>query len=242
MVKIGRKTVGKLGGIGLAVAVVIAAGYIAKRYDLGGQVVSAVRGAGLTGGQALISPIAGLVEGITKGASDLGEQSRLASEGFQKSVSSVLGGGFNVFSEFGKGQDAVPLGIPGVQTAAGDTGAKASVISIPQQIKNPSVITVPIQNIRPEQRRDSKIPTSASNLIKEITAKLNVESGKVQSVSRTISRATPTKNTATLTTSAGGTREIKNISDALRKRLEMNLSKPTGNSGINTTRPSFTVR
>lgn len=86
---------------GVTVAFLIGLALVAKKTNVGDFFQSSLRGFGSNVGEALTNPFQGLLEGLTSGGSGLGESAVNLSEGFQKSVSSTLGGGFNVFSEFG---------------------------------------------------------------------------------------------------------------------------------------------
>lgn len=104
-------------GRGLAIRLLITGGIIAgavilaDRANLGTRIKSGAFQLGQAGGQAITFPIAGLAQGTNEGlagliqtSSLLGKTAKELSEGLQKSISATLGGGFNVFSEFGNNE------------------------------------------------------------------------------------------------------------------------------------------
>jgi len=93
--------------IAIAGGIILGAVYLARRYNVGSSIVSGLRGFGESVGQSVTAPFQGLLSGLTTGGQGLGEQAQALSEGFQRSVSSVFGGGFNVFSEFGQRLDDI---------------------------------------------------------------------------------------------------------------------------------------
>ena len=98
--------------VGITVGILILAIFAAKKFNLGDKIISGFTGFGSTIGQSLIGIPTGLLSGLTLGGEGLGKQAVSLSEGFQKSVSDVFGGGFNVFSEFGAGQTAATQPTP----------------------------------------------------------------------------------------------------------------------------------
>jgi len=74
----------------------------AKKTNIGSFLQESLKGFGVNVGKGITAPFQGIVEGVTSGGQGLGEAAASLSEGFQKSVSATLGGGANVFSEFGK--------------------------------------------------------------------------------------------------------------------------------------------
>lgn len=89
-------------GVGITVGVLAGLTLLFRYTNAGKYVTDSLRGFGQNVGLGVVAPFTGIVEGVTVGAGALGEAAKAASEGFQKSVSETLGGGFNVFSEFGK--------------------------------------------------------------------------------------------------------------------------------------------
>lgn len=86
-------------GVGITIGVLLLAVFVAKRFNLGGQIVQGLGGFGQAAGLAITAPFQGLLQGVTAGAGGLGETAASLSEGFQRSVSSTLGFGPLLFSE-----------------------------------------------------------------------------------------------------------------------------------------------
>lgn len=98
----------KIGTVGIVVGLIIGAALISKKFDLGNTTIGALSGFGQSVGAGILAPIQGLLDGITLGGEGLGLSAVSLSEGFQKSVSNTLGGGENVFSEFGNDDIIAP--------------------------------------------------------------------------------------------------------------------------------------
>lgn len=93
---------GRMITVGVVVALISAGAYVFRKYNLGANLVNSLKGVGTYSAKAITEPFTSFVSTLTQGASDLGEQAKILSEGFQKSVSQTLGGGWNVFTDFGK--------------------------------------------------------------------------------------------------------------------------------------------
>lgn len=86
-------------GIGVTIGFLALLAIAAKKTNVGDFLQSSLRGFGQNVGEGITAPFTGIVEGVTLGASNLGESAASLSEGFQRSVSKTLGFGDKVFSE-----------------------------------------------------------------------------------------------------------------------------------------------
>lgn len=71
MVKPGRVVLGKALGVGGAALTVLALAYIFRKSQAGTDILASLRGAGQFGGQAIITPIEGLISGVAAGTGSL---------------------------------------------------------------------------------------------------------------------------------------------------------------------------
>ena len=145
----------KIGTVGIVVGLIIGAALISKKFDLGNTTIGALSGFGQSVGAGILAPIQGLLDGITLGGEGLGLSAVSLSEGFQKSVSNTLGGGENVFSEFGN-DDIIAPSVSNVLFQAQPTQGN-SLDSILQGLKSS------FSGISSQSRQLSEFTNSQSN-------------------------------------------------------------------------------
>lgn len=76
----------KIAGIGITVGIIIAAIFIAKKFNLGGQIIEGFGGFGETIGQSILAIPRGIISGGAAGAGGLAIEAINISEAFQKFV------------------------------------------------------------------------------------------------------------------------------------------------------------
>jgi len=132
---------GKIGTVAIVAGLIIGAALLSKKFDVGNTITDSLRGFGSGVGQSITAPFQGIVEGLTAGGEGLGNSALDLSEGLQKSISSTLGGGFNVFSNFGQGSgggSVTPAFVPSRNTGSNvlDIGKFFSTDAIENRINN----------------------------------------------------------------------------------------------------------
>ncbi len=112
---------------GIAISTGVTIGFLvllaiaAKKTNVGNFLQESLKGFGLNVGQGITAPFTGILDGLTIGGEGLGKSAVSLSEGFQKSVSSTLGGGENVFSDFGSQTTSLESITKGLLSSLGQT-------------------------------------------------------------------------------------------------------------------------
>lgn len=141
--------------VGIIVGGIAVAAYVLRKTDAGGSIIKSLEGFGNNAAQAFIAPFTGFVKGTTEASSGLGTAAVSLSEGFQKSVSATLGGGSNVFSEFGK--------VTNTSTGASNTTSTATT-TVKSGVSTKSTNPVPYSAAAQVEQRAVNVVRASSNV------------------------------------------------------------------------------